>query len=83
MGMSQNPNSPTSAVQAGVAAQEQRGREFLAARKFRKARDEFKLLCKVDRAKYLPLLIQANQGLVRDMLSKGMVSEAQQVVAYT
>jgi tetratricopeptide (TPR) repeat protein len=61
---------------------EKRAREFLAAGRFRKAREELKLLCKIDRAKYLPLLIQANQGLAKEMLSKGMVSEAQQVLAY-
>ena len=57
-------------------------RQQLAARKFRKARDGLKLLCKKDRAKYLPLLIQANAGLVEEMLAKGHVSDAQQVVAY-
>jgi tetratricopeptide (TPR) repeat protein len=62
--------------------QEQRARELLAQGRWRKARDEIKLLCKQDRAKYLPLLVQANTGLVRDMLAKGQVSEAQQTLAY-
>jgi tetratricopeptide (TPR) repeat protein len=61
---------------------EKQGRQFLGARKFRNARDSFKLLCKKDRAKYLPLLIEANVGLVQEMLDKGLVSEAQQVVVY-
>ena len=61
---------------------EKRAREFLSQGRWRKARDEIKLLCKQDRAKYLPLLIQANVGLARDMLAKGQVSEATQVVAY-
>lgn len=65
-----------------IAASERRAQEFLAAGRFRKARDEFKLLCKIDRAKYLPLLVRANQGLVKEMLAKGLVSEAEQVIAY-
>jgi hypothetical protein len=61
---------------------EQQARAFLAAGKWRKARDEFKELCKVDRARFLPLLIQANLGLARDMAGKGQTSEATQVLAY-
>ena len=57
-------------------------REYLAQGRFRKARDEFKVLCKADRPRFLPLLIEANLGLAREMLGKGMVAEAQQVVAY-
>ncbi len=75
----QNKLAPT-AEQMGAA--ERRAREFLVAGRFRKARDEIKLLCKIDRPKYLPLLIEANQGLAREMLAKGQVSEAQQVIAY-
>ncbi|MCL5096011.1 MAG: hypothetical protein M1608_00445 [Candidatus Omnitrophica bacterium] len=61
---------------------ESRVREFLATGRYRKARDELKQLCKMDRAKYLPLLIQANRGLIRAMIAKGQHSEAQQVLAY-
>ena len=61
---------------------ERAGREFLAQGRFRKARDEFKILCKTDRPKYLPLLIEANIGLAREMSGKGMVAEAQQVLSY-
>lgn len=68
--------------QISTAQLEQRARGFLAAGRFRKARDDFKLLCKQDRAKYLSLLIQANVGLSREMITKGMTSEAQQVIAY-
>jgi tetratricopeptide (TPR) repeat protein len=75
-------NQPTSGGQAAPAAIEQRVRDFLAAGRYRKARDEIKPLCKIDRAKYLPLLIQANQGLAKEMLAKGQVSEAEQVIAY-
>jgi tetratricopeptide (TPR) repeat protein len=54
----------------------------LAARRFRKARDAFKLLCKQDRAKYLPALIEANRGLAEELMAKGQVAEAGQVIAY-
>ena len=64
------------------AAAEKRAREYLVQGRFRKARDEFKVLCKVDRAKYLPGLIEANVGLAKEMLAKGMTSEAGQVIAY-
>ena len=67
---------------ATMSPQERVAREFLAQGRFRKARDEFKLLCKVDRAKFLPLLVQANIGLAREMMGKGMVNEARQVVSY-
>jgi hypothetical protein len=65
------PSLPSSALDA-----EQRAREFLAREKWRKARDEIKPLVKVDRERYLPLLIQANIGLAREMMGKGQVSEA-------
>jgi thioredoxin-like negative regulator of GroEL len=63
-------------------AAEQRARQFLAQSKWRKARDELKPLVKLDRERYLPLLIDANVGLARDMIARGQVSEAQQVLAY-
>ena len=65
-----------------AAAIEQRARDYLAAGRFRKARDEVKPLVKIDRAKYLPLLIEANKKLARELLGKGQVSEAEQVIAY-
>lgn len=68
--------------QLSASQLEQRARQFLASGKFRKAREDLKLLCKQDRARYLPLLVQANIGLAREMLAKGMTSEAQQVLAY-
>jgi tetratricopeptide (TPR) repeat protein len=64
------------------AEPEQRIRELLAQGKWRKARDEAKPLAKADKARYLPLLIQANLGLARDMTAKGQISEAHQVLAY-
>jgi tetratricopeptide (TPR) repeat protein len=65
-----------------ASPQERAAREFLAQGRFRKARDEFKLLCKIDRPKFLPLLIEANIGLAREMAGKGMVEEARQVLSY-
>ena len=57
-------------------------KELLAQGKFRKARDEFKLLCKADKPKYLPFLIDANKGLAKEMLLKGLKSDADQVINY-
>ena len=62
--------------------QEQRARDLLAQGLFRKARDEFKVLCKTDRTRYLPWLIEANCGLARAMVAKGMKMEAMQVLSY-
>jgi tetratricopeptide (TPR) repeat protein len=65
-----------------VVAAEQRAREFLSQSKWRKAREEAKPLVKLDRARYLPLLIEANMGLAREMTAKGQVAEARQVLEY-
>ncbi len=54
----------------------------LAAGRWRKARDAFKELCKRDRVKFQPLLIEANVGLARSMLHKRLVADAQQVLEY-
>ncbi len=72
------PNEPG----ARLDQLEQQARVFLDAGKWRKARDEFKELCKVDRARFLPLLVQANLGLAREMAGKGQTAEATQVLAY-
>lgn len=48
--------------------------------KWRQARDEAKLLCKKDRNKYLPLLVAANIGLFRDLLSRSLASDAKTVL---
>ena len=50
--------------------------------RWRKARDAAKDLCKRDRTRYLPLLVESNVGLVREMLGKGLVKEAGTVVDY-
>ncbi|MHB1306222.1 MAG: tetratricopeptide repeat protein [Limisphaerales bacterium] len=65
-----------------AALLERQVQTFLAGGKFRKARDEAKLLRKLDPARGLPLLIRANVGLARDMMAKRQVSEAEQVLAY-
>ncbi len=54
----------------------------LAEGKWRKARDQAKDLCKKDKARYLPLLVEANVGLAREMISKGLTKDAEPVVAY-
>lgn len=56
--------------------------DFIRAGLWRKARDAAKDLCKKDRGRYLDLLIRANVGLVREMLGKGLLKEAETVVVY-
>ena len=63
-------------------AAERRAREFLTQGKWRKARDEVKPLVRAFRAQFLPLLIEANVGLAREMAGKGQLAEARQVMAY-
>ena len=65
-----------------VAAAERRARDYLAQGKWRKARDEVKPLVRAFRAQFLPVLIEANVGLAREMAAKGQVPEARQVMAY-
>ncbi len=50
--------------------------------KWRKARDAAKFLCKKDRARYLPLLVEANAGLAREMIGKGLLKDAATVIDY-
>jgi hypothetical protein len=54
----------------------------LGKEKWRNARDLAKDLCKKDRARYLPLLIEANAGLAQDLISRGLISDARTVVDY-
>lgn len=56
--------------------------ELMRLERWRKARDAAKDLCKKDRGRYLQLLIDANVGLVREMLSKGLLKEAATVIDY-
>jgi tetratricopeptide (TPR) repeat protein len=74
--------SSPAALPPSVAAAERRAREYLAQGKWRKARDEVKPLVKGFRAHFLPVLIEANVGLAREMAAKGQVAEARQVMAY-
>ncbi|MFA7344153.1 MAG: hypothetical protein WC003_07600 [Terrimicrobiaceae bacterium] len=48
--------------------------------KWRNARDLAKDLCKKDRVRYLPLLVEANAGLAHDLASRGLLSDARTVV---
>src|SRR5687768_9642812 len=73
---------PSSKMIPSVVAAEQRARDFLAQKQWRKARDELKPLVKADRPRFLHLLIKANIGLSREMTAKGQVAEAQQVLSY-
>lgn len=74
--------SSQSGLPPSLVAAEQRTREYLAQSKWRKAREQIKPLVKLDRARFLPLLIEANMGLAREMVAKGQVAEARQVLAY-
>jgi len=56
--------------------------ELMRLERWRKARDAAKDLCKKDRGRYLQLLIDANIGLVREMIGKGLLKEAATVVDY-
>lgn len=70
------------ALPPAVAAAEERVRDHLAHGHWRAARDEAKPLVKQDRGRFLPLLLKANIGLANEMLRKGQVAEARQVMAY-
>ena len=61
---------------------ERQARDDMAAARFRKARDTYKVLCKQDREKYLPGLIEANRRLAEQLMEKGLTSDAEQVLAY-
>ncbi|MEX2382817.1 MAG: hypothetical protein WD490_10565 [Opitutales bacterium] len=53
-----------------------------AAGRLRRARDTFKQLAKEDRERFLPRLIECNIALAFEMIAKGQVSEADQIIAY-
>jgi tetratricopeptide (TPR) repeat protein len=61
---------------------EKQAAEEMQAGRFRKARDLYKTLCKEDRVKFLPGLIEANRSLAVQLMEKGQGPEAQQVIAY-
>jgi tetratricopeptide (TPR) repeat protein len=54
----------------------------LKAARWRKARDAAKELCRKDKLRYLPLLVAANAGLAQDLLSRGLVQDAEAVLEY-
>jgi len=55
---------------------------FMRDAKWRKARDAAKALTKQDRPRYLPLLVEANAGLAREMIAKGLIKDAVTVIDY-
>lgn len=57
-------------------------RALLDEGKWRQARNDLKSLVKTDRARFLPLLIDANLGLAREMLASGQAAQARQVLSY-
>jgi tetratricopeptide (TPR) repeat protein len=61
---------------------EKQAHDHMAAARFRHARDTYKILCKQDRQKYLPGLIEANSRLAQEMMQNGMISEAEAVLTY-
>jgi hypothetical protein len=65
-----------------LEAAEHKIRSFLQQGSWRRARDEAKPLCKVDRPRFLPLLVEANIGLIRAMVKKGQRADASQVLEY-
>jgi tetratricopeptide (TPR) repeat protein len=56
--------------------------EKLRTGQWRKARDAAKELCKRDKATYLDLLVEANEGLALEMIAKGLLKEAATVIDY-
>jgi hypothetical protein len=73
---------PSGAHPAGLQETENSAAEALTTGHFRKARDLYKELCKVDRPRFVGRLIEANQGLALQMIQKGQCSEAVQVRNY-
>jgi tetratricopeptide (TPR) repeat protein len=61
---------------------EKQARDHMAAARFRHARDTYKILCKQDRERFLPGLIEANSRLAEEMMQNGMISEAEAVLTY-
>ncbi len=74
-------SSPPSLASPPPAAEEH-ARRLLIQEKWRQARDELKPLVKVDRVRFLPLLVEANLGLARKMMADGQTDGARQVLNY-
>jgi len=77
-----HPNLPVSALPPSVIAAEKRARALLAEGKWRAARDEVKSLAKLDRSRFLPILVAANTGLFREFVQKGRAADARQVLSF-
>ncbi|MBW2138921.1 MAG: hypothetical protein JRH06_15390 [Deltaproteobacteria bacterium] len=63
-----------------VPALEEKATQCLAEEKYRQARDCFKRLCGYDRDKYLPQLIEANEGLAFKMIKGGKFGYAKTIL---
>jgi tetratricopeptide (TPR) repeat protein len=61
---------------------EKQAHDHLAAARYRQARDTYKILCKQDRNRFLPGLIEANSRLAEQMMQNGMISEAEAILTY-
>ena len=59
---------------------EQQARDDLAKGRFRQAKDGFKELCKLDKEKYLPELLECYNGLANQMIQNGQLSDAAQII---
>ena len=70
----ENPNR----LDMGVL--EEKARSDMAQENFRRAKESLKELCKRDKEKFLPLLIECYNGLARQMIEKGQTSEAKTVL---
>ncbi len=59
---------------------EEQARDDLEKKKFRQAKDGFKELCKLDKEKYLPKLLECYHGLANQMIQNGQLSDAAQII---
>ena len=55
---------------------------YLEKSSFRKAKDIYKKLCKQDREKYLPKLVESYEGLMKQMLECGQIKEAKVIMEH-
>ncbi len=59
---------------------EKEARDNLAQGKFRQAKDNFKELCKREKEKYLPELLECYHGMANQMIQNGQLSDAVQII---
>jgi len=81
MGKKHEKNSRRPSELSSEQLEKQAG-DHLTAGRFRQARDTYKVLCKQDRQKFLPGLIEANTRLAEEMIQNGMISEAEALLTY-